>query len=307
MKRRDEHQSTQLDRKKILYFLAVLIIVGYFVIKIGIDFSRSLFVQQPDRVNFVIYGEKPVFYSFGIKDVGNYAIPFYADLKTQIPGGYGYYRIGALGKLAKLDNKPELLTKTFSNVTSTFVTYYFYDEGEQVYYGGHQDKGSPKPQIPNILFMKSNASFWDRLYLVSYINKAQPSSLASINSLPYERLKDDTVLRNDNFLKKYIGLFYNKSYRSENVNIQILYSKSDSYPTAEMISSMLNGSGIVVGDISRKTESSKKCNIIETTKKPSKTAQDIASFFNCDVKTGDTDVYDILFVLGELEESWEVN
>ncbi len=306
-KNRDDIPSKPLDRKIVLYLLAAFIISGYFVIKIGLEFSSSLFVQQPDRVNFVIYGEYPVFYSFGIKDVGNYAIPFYPDLKTQIPGGYGNYRIGAIGKLVELDKKPALFSKTFSSITSTFVQFYFYEGGEQVYYGGFKEQGSPKPQIMDILFMKSNASFWDRLYLTSFINKAQPSSLSSINALPYQKIKDDTLLRTDNFLKKYIGLFYNKTYRNDNLNIQILYSNQENYPTAAMISDMLNGSGIVVGDISRRTSSSKKCNIIEEAKTPSKTAYNLSSFFNCEIKRGDTDVYDILFVLGDLEESWEVN
>ena len=74
-----------------------------------------------------------------------------------------------------------------------------------------------------------------------------------------------------------------------------------------MISDMLNGSGIVVGDISREDSRSKKCSITEPEKKPSDTAASMANFFHCDLRKGDTDVYDILFVLGDLEKSWEVN
>lgn len=309
MKQRKAERADVLppDRKKIIYLILLAFFLIYIIGKFTIDISRSLFVQQPDRVNIVVYGEYPMFYSFGVKEAGNYAIPFYPDLKTQIPGGYGYYRIGAIGKMVKLEKKPELLQKTFSAITSSFVSYYFYEENEEVYYGGHNEDISAKPQIQQILFSKSNASFWDKLFLISYINRIQPSSLASINFLPYKRLKDDTVLRNDNFLKKYIGLFYNKAYRNENLNIQILYSKREDYPTAEMISSMLNGSGIVVGDLNRDESSSKKCIVIETEEISSNTAKDIAAFFKCDLKKGATDVYDILFVLGELEDSWEVN
>lgn len=305
MKKR-RFESPELNRKKILYILILVLFFGYFITKFSIEFSRSLFVQQPDRVNLVVYGEYPVVYSFGVREAGNYAIPFYPDLKTQVPGGYGYYRIGALGKLVTLQKDPTLYTKTFSSITSTFVDYYFSEETDEVFYGGYNEEASAKPQIKDILWTKSNASLWDRLYIISHLNNLQPSSLSSINSLPYKRLKDDTVLRNDNFLKKYIGLFYRKAYRSENLNIQIIYTKRESYATAESISSMLNGNGIVVGDILRTQDSSKKCIVIETAKSHTNTAKDMAKFFECDLKKGESDVYDILFILGDIEEEWEV-
>lgn len=305
--RKQRFEPPSLTRKKILYILAALLFVTYIVTKISIDLSKSLFFNTPDRINFVVYGEYPTFYSIGIKDAGNYSIPFYPDLKTQIPGGYGNYRIGALGKLVQLQKDPTIYLRTFSAITSTFVTYYFTNQEDEVYYGGHNNQASTKPQIKDILFMESNASLYDRLFLLSYINSVQSNSVSSLTHLPYERVKDDTILRTDNFLKKYIGLLYNKTYRDENLNIQILYSKRESYLTAESLFSILNGSGIVVGDIKRVEQSSKKCNVIESKEISSITAKNIASFFGCDLKKGETDVYDILFELGNLEKTWEVN
>lgn len=297
-----------LTRNVTLYLIVSIFLLVYLVAKIGFDISNSLFVKHTDRLNFVIYGQTPTFYSLGINEAGNYAIPFYPDLKTQIPGGYNYYRIGALGKIVQLDKKPELFKKTFSSITSTFVDFYFYEPSEEVFYGGKKDNEFvPKPQWSQIMYMKSNASFWDRLYFLSILNKFQSNSVYDINYLPYERLKEDTIFRNDNFLEKYIGSFYQKTYRKENLNVQLLYSDKDKYNTVELISNMLNGNGIVVGDLSYIDQKNKTCIVNENaTKEFSKTSTSIAAFFGCKLEKRETDVYDILVELGDLQNTWEV-
>lgn len=295
------------DRKKFLYLFLVVFLFAYLAGKLIIDLSQSLFFRRPARVNVVVYGQYPVFYSLGGSEVGNYAIELYPDIKTYIPGGYGLYRIGALGKLARLEKDTTLYQKTFSSITSTFVDYYFSPNSDEVHYGGPREvKRIAKPSLNEILFMQSNASFLDRIYISLRMNQIQPSSLYDISYLPIKRLKDDTIFRNDNFLEKYIGLFYVKAYRKENLNVQIHYTSQDEYPTADMISNMLNGNGIVVGDITRMPKTPKQCRIIENTKTMSQTARKLTDFFACGYQTGDTDVYDILFILGSLEDSWSI-
>lgn len=293
-------------QKKIIYVLAVAFIFIYIASLLIRDISQSLFIQKPDRINIVVYGEYPVFYSFGVREVGNYAISFYPDLKVQIPGGYGQYRIGALGKFIKLEKKPELLTSTFTSITSTFISYYFYPDSDEVFYGGKSDDEQvAKPNIKDIFLMKSNASFIDKLYLIYLLHQLQSGNVYDMDYLPYEQVKDDTIFKNSTFIERYIGYFYQKTYRKDNMNVQIIYSES--YSTADNIASILNGNGILVGDISRKDTADKKCIVIQNEDQEySITSRDIAEFFNCDLKKGKTDVYDILLVLGNLETTWEV-
>ena len=119
-----------------------------------------------------MYGPQTAFYSLDKQDTRNYVMYFYPDLKMQVPGGYGNYRTGSLGKLAKLDNKPELLAKTFSIATTSFVTIYYYPNTEDVYYGTDIQS---KPQIPamkDLLLMPGNAGIFDRIYLaLTFIDK----------------------------------------------------------------------------------------------------------------------------------------
>lgn len=301
-------QFTSFDRKQFLYLFSVLFLFGCGVAMLAIDVSRSLFLHAPDRINFVVYGPRPTFYSIGVREVGAYAITFYPDMKSSVPGGYGLYRIGALGKLAMLERDPEIFKKAFSSITSTFTDYYFYEAGGEVYYGGPDSVvGSEKPNVLKILTMKSNAGILDKMYIAILIARIQPGSLSDIKHLPYERLKDDTVLRKDNFLDKYIGLFYNKTYRDENVNVQIIYTDKNSYNTAELFSYLLNGNGILVGDISRSDTALRQCRIIESKKEFTETGKKLASFFECEHVAGETDVYDVIMILGDLEERWGIN
>jgi hypothetical protein len=118
-------------------------------------------------------------------------------------------------------------------------------------------------------------------------------------------VQDDTIFDPITFFEELVGTFYQKTYRTENLNVQIMYTES--YATADMISAILNGNGIIVGDLSQEESEYKDCTIIEeTTDRRSQTAKSIAEYFGCQLKTGKTGIYDIQFVLGPLEEEWEI-
>jgi hypothetical protein len=294
------------NQKKMLYLLVFGFIVVYCLSILIRDLSRSLFFQRQDRINIVVYSAKPTYYSFGIAEVGNYALSFYPDLRVQIPGGYGYYRVGALGKLVQLEKEPVILQKAFSAVTSTAVDYYFYEDSDQVYYGSKgSEQQQGQPELRDLFFMKSNASLIDKIYLLALLNQIKPNTVYEIDYLPYDQVKDDTVFDSKTFLSKYIGTFYQKTYRNENLNVQIVYTNS--YKTADVISSILNGNGILVGDISQQSSEEKKCTVIEEDRNTkSKTAELITDYFGCVHKKGETGIYDILFVLGSLEKTWSM-
>ena len=89
------------------------------------SFRQSLFIKSRDRVNVLFYNRQVNLFSIGKDDNINYLVQFYPDIKVPVPGGYGIYRIGALGKMVLLEKKPELLKKTFAGVTSSFIDIYF--------------------------------------------------------------------------------------------------------------------------------------------------------------------------------------
>src|SRR3989344_7470536 len=113
-------------RSRLLYLVLLTFLLLYFVFKIITAVGQSLFISRPSRLNMIFYGPTTTFYSFDALDNQNYSIVFDPEVKLDVPGGYGQYRIGSLGKLVKLEQKPDITQKTFSTTTTSFVQYYFY-------------------------------------------------------------------------------------------------------------------------------------------------------------------------------------
>jgi len=268
-------------------------------------FSHSLFVSRPDRINFVMYGPHTRYYSIDTKTDRHYEISFPSDLKVDVPGGYGQYRIGSLGKLAKLDGNAHLLEKTFASTTTTFIHYYFFPESNEVYYGSDTEESTEKPSAFHVLFWSGNASVLDRLYLALLLIGEKDTQF---NLISYRKETDnvlgDTIFQNDTFMKKSIGLLYQANYREDQASVQILYPHQ--YKTAARISTLLEGNGIRVSDVSLDIKRSDTCEVIYSSETATQTAQDISSYFTCPLVQGKTDVYDIIFVLGAREKDWEI-
>lgn len=290
-----KHTKKKIQTTNTMKFLPIAVSL-FCVLMLFIVFhsiGSSIFFSQKERINIVVYGARPMMFSIDLQDNINYAVSFYPDMEVKVPGGYGKYRIGALGKLVALEDKPEILSKTFSYATSTFVEYYFYPSNDVVHYGGNDDSSIRFPGIQEIMQMKSNAQFFDRIYLAYLFSKENQKQYKQLRSLPA-----------DDFVKKYQGYFYHKIYRQEKKNIEIIYSAD--YKTAETIGTLLEGMGIRVSDYKTSTDHGKQCFVTEQTDHFSDTAKDISSFFNCSLKKGNTDVYDIIFSMGNIEHEWEV-
>lgn len=290
---------------RFLYILLGVFLVVYLFYKGIVLFKESLFFSDNSRINVVFYGQETSFYSLDKKDARHYVMYFPADLKMQVPGGYGDYRLGSLGKLAKLDNNNEIYKRTFSIGTTSFVTYYFYQDSEEVYYGSEIPTEKRKPTIVELLSLKSNANFFDRLYLTfAFVNKSNEDFHLIAYEEKENKLLNDILFQDESFIKESIGLLYQTQYRNEQKSVQIQYPSS--YSVAQSIGSMLEGNGIRVSDISLDLVNQEKCRIIENSPEASKTALDLSEFFSCDIQKGNTDVYDIVFILGDIEAEWKV-
>ncbi|MBI5127012.1 hypothetical protein HZA76_00975 [Candidatus Roizmanbacteria bacterium] len=281
-----------LPKKKLQppIFLVILgIFIIYFLIK---NISGSVFLKNKDRINIVFYSENSSFFSLSKHDV-NYLINFPSSIEVLVPGGYGKYKVGAIGKLISLENKYDLFNKVFSGATSSFVDLYFYPGKTEIYYENLNNSSLPK--IDEILLSKSNANFVDRLFLLSKLVDRNQSNYKIISL-------DKALFDQDQFNKDFQGSFYKKSYRKIGSNVQIIYTKS--YSTAYFISQIINGEGIRVVDLSQSNENAHGCQII--TKKIDLVGQALKDFFGCSIKVGETPVSDIILKLGSLEKDWAV-
>ncbi len=284
----------------VFYFL-------YFIFKL---FNSSVFLKGRERINVVFYGEKTLYYSLG-KEI-NYFLTFPSEIEVLIPGGYGYYRLGGLGKLVSLEKKPDIFKMSFSSLTSSAVDLYFYPSTTKIYYGDRKIPFSLVfPSLKEIFFNKTNGNIIDRIFIaLSFINK-NPNRYEIISNYSLVEKGERLLFDEERFFKENQGFFYKKTYRNKKDNVQILYTKS--YKTAKLLSRIIEGEGVRVVDISQLSIANfqsldlKSCFFIENKQRPSLITADLQKFFNCQFKKGETDISDIILVLGKLEKEWEVN
>lgn len=283
----------------------VLCFLVIFVIILRQLFTSAFFAKQ-DRINILLYSAEPIYYSFEKGGEVHYVTSFNAESRAAVPGGYGVYRIGALGKLVTLEKNPDLLKKTFSRITGSMIDFYFYPKSETIYYGS---KESVRLLSMRELFLyESNANIFDRLYLsIQFIGK----HLTDFEEIHIKKIQSgESVLLSDTaFARQYLGYFYHKSMRKENKTVQILFTNS--YAAALNISRIIDGEGMRVVDIdvssNPKAKSLKQaCMVIEGTEgRFSLTATELSAFFHCVLTRGKGRVSDIVIELGSTEKEWE--
>lgn len=294
--------KVKLKKKKqrltIIFFWLFLIFFFSLIIK------DSFFLKKNERTNILFYGSKTAFYSIGLVDKDNYFISFPSEIKVLVPGGFGYYRIGALGKLVALEKRPDLYQKTFSLLLGNFVDCYFYPKTNQIFFG-QQENNVFLPSLKMLFLNQSNCSFINRLYLFLSFLKNQPSSFKQINYLPVNKKNYDLYIDQKRLSEYLIGFFYKKELRNEKQRVQIIYSKN--LNSANLIGQIIQGEGIWVVDFNfSDTNRNYQCQVIENKKKQSLTAKVLVNFFNCQYLVNNTGVFDIILKLNRLEDSWAV-
>ncbi len=298
MKKHNQKSKTKSQDHKlkmVKVFIALLIFYFLFV-----SLRDSLFFKKRDRLNIVFYGEETAFYSFGFQDGVNYFISYPADIKIFVPGGFGYYRLGALGKLVSLEKNPDIFKKAFSNTSGSFIDLYFYSPKNDIYFG-QAKKVVFFPEFKDIFLKKTNASLIDRIYIFSLFLRKQKNNFVQIPTLPVKKEQGDIYFDEKKFYDDQLGFFYQESMRQEKAAVQIVYSNSED--NAVLLSKIIEGEGIRVVDISYK-QTVKDCVVFEDNKQSLKTTEVLASFLDCPKKKKNTNPYDIILELGQKEKEW---
>ncbi len=298
------NQKLKIKRKNIFEFYIVIFLFTFcFLILAYREITSSVFLKGRDKINVVFYGEKTRFYSLDRKNV-NYLLSFSNSMKVTVPGGYDKYIIGAIGKLASLEKKPDIFKRTFSAATSSFVDLYFYQKKTVVYY--EDSNLRQMPTFMEILLTNSNANLIDKLLLTYVFSTNSKENFQSIDLSPFKLEGDNNVFDRNLFYKKFQGSFFQRTYRKYDINVQIVYTTS--YKTAQLIGQMIEGEGIRVVDLSNQNRKVSGCLLIADKKIiTTKTFARLADFFKCRTQIGETTVSDIILELGDLEKEWAIN
>ena len=289
-----------ISKSSVIIIAFLLICLSYYLFK---TITSSVFLKDRDKINVVFYGEGTRFYSLDRKNV-NYLMSFSNSVKVVVPGGYGQYKVGAIGKLANLEKKPEIIGRTFSATTSTLVDLYFFQKKTLIYYDNLSLRWAPT--FKEIFLTNSNANLIDRIFIYYIFSTNSRETFQIIDLNPFESGGDNSTFDNNSFYKKFQGSFFQRTYRDYDINVQVMYKKS--YKTAQLIGQMIEGEGIRVVDLSNQGRTIKGCLLI-TDKNTAMTNAflRLADFFKCKTRIGETTVSDIILELGDLEKDWNID
>jgi hypothetical protein len=292
-----------------LIYAAVALVVVYLAFVAVRSFRTSLLLDKRDRINIVFYDEEAVLLSFGLADDVRYIVSFSHADKVSVPGGYGRYPVGSLGKLSELESDPDLMGRTFGSMSSAYVDYYVLPKKSGVFEKLDTDTPAfiPRAFIRQLFSSDytSNASLFDKFYLTFLISKYRVQDFVVLRSIAQEAENGDSNFSEKRFLKKYKGFFYHASLRDEAKEVKIIYSTS--YPSAVTLSRVIEGQGIRVVDLSEDDGvPPKNCIVTYSSFGVSKTATYLQNRFGCQLTKGETEGSDILLTLGEkLTEDWK--
>lgn len=297
------------------YVVKIIIIILFLYLGLVMlrSFRGSAIISRPDRINLGMYGNEAVLLSFGLEDGVNYIVSLSHEHKITIPGGYGEYRFGSLGKLVMLQKDSRIMQRAFSSMISAYTNYFIMPRNPDVY----QKIDTENPEYSRVTIIKqlfsgkniSNMNVIDRVYIAFLVAKRRQQDYVVLRSSVRRDAKDgDRIFSEKSFQKKYKGFFYHQSFREEAKEVQIVYSN---YTSAQTLSRIIEGQGIRVVDLAEIEEKNSHCilRIDKNSTKPLKsisTVRFLSREFNCIVIEDDTRGADIVIIPGEdVEVLWE--
>lgn len=260
----------------------------------------------PDRMNVVIYDEVPVLVFLGLSDKVNYVITFSHDDKVYVPGGYGRYRVGALGKLAHLQKDEDLVSRAFSSMISARVDHSIAPRSDAIY----DDSKSAEPDFTALTIARHifsgeysfDGGLWDKVKLIYQLASHRSSDFIQLKGTFKEDPDGDIIFSEKRFQKKYRGFFYQQALRDEAKSVQIEYG---TYTAGSVLSRIIEGQGIRVVDLSL-ADITDTCTVTHQGTQAPITAVYLGSKFGCHVQAGKVEGADIVVRLSNaMDAKWK--
>lgn len=272
--------------------LLVFLILGTVLYR---DYSQSFFSSTSGRINIGVWGEHTYVLSLGKTTRQHYIFIFENSHVIDVPGGLKSYKIGALGKLAYLENDPNLFVKALSQGSGIIIHKALYKDTDTIYYD-EEESISRLNEVMNDLQLDvlkaGDLNLFDRIFVYTTLAQARPSQI-NVIKMGEEAPK--------------VGALLDKAFRNEKKLVQILFVSSES--TAVFLSKMLENTGIRVADISQgeSDRGVQKCSVVESGTEFSQTSIFMSTYFGCSLVKGNTGLYEVQWRLDTpTEEKWRL-
>lgn len=115
------------DSKRVAFWLGLLLLlIGIILLlRIASEYQKSVWVQNQDRITLALYTNPVVLISFSKGEEVHSIMTMPEDVLTNVPFGYGEYRLGATWKLGLLEKRPELFAESTADLTGVRVDGWF--------------------------------------------------------------------------------------------------------------------------------------------------------------------------------------
>ncbi len=114
--------------------IKLFLLFGFlFLLIAAAQVKTSIFLSKRERVSIAVFGEKPYVLSYDKKNHLGHLAYFDPNILVNVPGGYGWYRLGSVSLLGKIEGQQkELLKRTFEELSGAFVDIVVYPKDSAV-------------------------------------------------------------------------------------------------------------------------------------------------------------------------------
>lgn len=285
-------------------FWLVYVFLGVTALALVIyQYRYSLYFREADRINIAVYSQPPFVYSYNPHKQLGLVVFFDSESLVNVPGGYGWYKLGSLALLGKIEGKRDALLKAaFAELIGAPVDYVYYPSQAailkpSIISGREADYfNASKRKLLGRNFRNSISNLFDQL-LLRRIFTVRRDRLVFLNtdnirfedrgSFYYQSTRLDARLK---------GLFYHDSILNRALKAVLVTDKRH-YPAAVRLLRQVEGLGIKVIEIEVNNNlTSKTCDLTASRLERAVLAK-LARYYHCQRHAGDSQI--IKFVIGE--------
>lgn len=234
----------------------ILLFLFLFLLIIIAQIKTSVFLSKRERVTVAVFGQKPYVLSYDKKNKLGHLVYFDPSILVNVPGGYGWYKLGSVSLLGKIEERQkEILKSTFAELSGVVVDIVIYPKDVRVEEGLAADFIdyflASRSKLDSSLYQFSTNNVFDRLFLKKILG-LRVYKLVILNAeKDYFEKNNKKYYRAELLDSRVKGFFYQDIFLESKAKIRLYYSSTDGYKAAKRLSRFIEGFGIKVIDISR--------------------------------------------------------
>lgn len=280
------------DRTRLNVFAVLFLILFIGALYVFREISTSAFLSPRERITVGIYDQIPYIFSYDKKSNLGTVVYYNPDVQVQVPGGYGWYKVGSVQLLAHIENKTAgLLNRTFANLSGVPVDWVIYRNAKDVISGEMPDfltyfmQNRELPTLFSKNFAQTTQNLIDKI-LISHVLSSSPERLIVVDAREDYVTRDGTRYYTQEKLDSHLkGYLYQKNASENAAKVQIFATKGQ-YKGALLIARLIEGMGIKVLSVDQVASTAGSACVFQFDEPGRQIADVLHTYFPCTQKKG---------------------